>query len=415
MKAILSNNKLSVFIALIVILSGVNVRGDEIFDKAYRMMEQGKPVQALALYEKAIAANPNSADIWQEYTICLRKLKRYQKALQAGWRTIELGNESEGTWGNIGNVMMEAHAWDAAYGAFQKAAALAGNKTWAAQNFLNLGFEQWIFGENNGAKKSYDAASVLAPDYGPAMLDMGNLLASTGNPGKGKELMEKALGLLKKDNNKNGASYASMSLEFLKENGKIVPPDPKGKSYQNVPSDLLKRPPADSSIKLKIESAVKRVVRIGENLTLVISTPEEWLELTGDDKKSGIITVEFLSSPGKNRFHCLITPLPSGTDKKTNVDLKAITTSAGTKLLPESVEKNLNVFEFKGKQVNGYAYTLTDKSWKKGSKDEDYQYVTQGFFIASNVVHSFTILTDTSDVTFIADKIEAFKSISFVK
>ena len=303
MKGILSKNKLSAFIALIVILSAVNVRGDEIFDKAYRMMEQGKPVQALALYEKAIAANQNSADIWQEYTICLRKLKRFQKGLQAGWRTLELGHESEGTWGNIGNVMMEAHAWDAAYGAFQKAAALAGNKTWAAQNFLNLGFEQWIFGANSGAKKSYDAALVLAPDYGPALLDMGNLLASTGNPGKGKEMMEKALDLLKKDNNKNGVSYASMSLEFLKENGKVVPPNPKGKSYQNVPSDLLKRPPSDSSLKLKIESAVKRVVRIGENLMFVISTPEEWLELTGDDKKSGILTVEFLSSPGKNRFN----------------------------------------------------------------------------------------------------------------
>jgi tetratricopeptide (TPR) repeat protein len=97
MKGMLLKHKLAPCTAILIILCGLNVSGDEIFDQAYRMMEQGKPAQALALYEKALAANPDSADIWQEYTICLRKLKRFQKALQAGWRTLELGNESEGT------------------------------------------------------------------------------------------------------------------------------------------------------------------------------------------------------------------------------------------------------------------------------------------------------------------------------
>lgn len=414
MKGILLKHKLTTCAAIAVILCGLSAWGDEIFDQAYQAMEQGKPVQALALYEKALAANPDSADIWQEYTICLRKLKRFQKALQAGWRTIELGNESEGTWGNMGNVMMEAHAWDAAYGAFQKAAALTGNKTWAAQNFLNLGFEQWIFGETGGAKKSYETALGLAPDYGPALLDMGNLLASTGNPAKGKELMEKALVQLKKENNKNGISYATMSLEYLKKNGTIIPHSPIGKSYQNAPAYLLKRPPADSSLKLKIDSAVKRIIRIGESLSLSISTPEEWLEKI-DDEKSGTLTLEFLSAPGKNRFHCLITPMPASAGKKTNEDMKAIAASAGGKLLSNSVEKDLKVFEIKGKQMSGYAYTLTDKSWKKDSGDGEYQYVTQGFFISSDIVHTFTVLTDSKDAVFIGDKLDAVRSISYLK
>jgi tetratricopeptide (TPR) repeat protein len=414
MKGNLLKRKLALCATIAVVLCGMSVRGDELFDQAYRMLEEGKPVQALALYEKALAANPDSADIWQEYTICLRKLKRLQKALQAGWRTLELGNESEGAWGNIGNVMLEAHAWDAAHGAYQKAASLAGNKRWAAQNFLNLGFEQWIFGETGGAKKSYEAALELAPDFGPALLDMGNLLASTGNPVKGKELIEKALGQLKNENNKNGISYATMSLDYLKKNGRIMPHSSIGKSYQNVPQNLLKRPPAGSSLKLKTDSTVKRIVRIGENLVMAISTPEEWLEKMDDDK-SGTLTLEFLSAPGNNRFHALITPIPASAGKKTSEDVKAITTSAGTKLLSNSVEKELKLFEISGKQVSGYAYTLTDKSWKKDSPEGEYQYVTQGFFISSDIVHTFTILMDSRDLSLLADKLDAVRSISYMK
>jgi Tfp pilus assembly protein PilF len=418
MEATMKNVKLKkrfrVIAALAFILSTTVAFGNETFDKAYELMDQGKPVKALEYYEKAISEDPGSADIWQEYTICLRKLNRVQKALQSGWITMDLGIETAATWVNIGNVMIQAHAWEDCFQAYKKAAALTDNKAWAAQNFLNLGYEQWLFGSNDGARKAYSAALDLAPDYGPALLDMGNLYGTTGDTAKAKELLEKSLVILKNGNNKTGVEYASLSLKELNEKGKLTAPTPIGRPYQDVPRYLLKKPAPKQAAGLKIESSVKHLVKIDKDMTLNIFAPEEWL-MTAEEDDNSRVTVEFNSAPGKARFHFLITPMTTVTEKVTLEDLKQIATNAGTKLLENSVETKLELFEVKGKQTGGYAYILTDKTYKKDSGENEYPIVTQGFFVSSGLMHVFTVLSDSKDKSFIESKLGAVQSILYSK
>ncbi|MCU0847569.1 MAG: tetratricopeptide repeat protein [Spirochaetes bacterium] len=401
--------------AICILMPGTHVRAYDLFDRAYEMMSQGKLVKALELYEKALAANPESPDIWQEYTICLRKLKRFQKSLQAGWKTMELGGETEGRWANIGNVMLEVHAWEQAFDAYRKADAMTRNKKWAAQNFLNLGFEQWIYGNNSGAEKCFTQALSIDPENGLAVLDLGNFHASTGDIVSGKEQIRKAIELLKNDPKSKAMAYAKQSLDAIEKNGSLTAPFPRGKSYQFAPEHLLKRPPAKAALNMMTDRMVKRLVSIEEKATLTLTTPEEWLELLKVNEQRGILTIEYLSPPGKERFHFLISPLTGLKDSKTARDVKAMAEGSGKRLLGRSIEKELEIFELKGREIEGYAYTLSDKSFKKGANPEEYPFVTQGFLLSSGTVHSFTVLTDSKEKAFIMSVLDVLKSISYVR
>ena len=116
------------------------------FDQAFELCQRGKFPAGLGQYEKAIELAPEFRDLWTEYTVCLRKAGRLQRAARAGWRTLELGPPTAGMWANLGNVFLQGQEWNATQAAFRQAENLSTEKRWAVQNYLNLGYRQWTNG-----------------------------------------------------------------------------------------------------------------------------------------------------------------------------------------------------------------------------------------------------------------------------
>jgi tetratricopeptide (TPR) repeat protein len=179
-------HKMMVILLLLFISAGTlpakSVReARKIFDQAFSQYSAGNYSKALELYETASQLDPDNAEIWMEYASCFRKVGRYQNAARAGWCAVEADPKNITAWLNLGNVFLSAHAWEAADFCFQQVAKKQKDKTAAAQNFLNLGFQQKNIGLLQAAMKSYDQALILAPDNPLALVDKGVLLACTTN------------------------------------------------------------------------------------------------------------------------------------------------------------------------------------------------------------------------------------------
>jgi len=84
---------------------------------------------------------------------------------------------------------------------------------------------------------------------------------------------------------------------------------------------------------------------------------------------------------------------PANPAKATPESVRANTERTGNTLLFQAVEKTLTLRELRGKQAIGTYYTLTDRKPGPG----EFKYITQGSFLAGDVLSAFTILSENPD------------------
>ncbi len=382
----------------------------EAFDSAFQLLKNGKPYDAIDAYEKAIHLASNSADIWMEYTGCLRQAHWFQQAARAGWRTIELDPNRVGSWGNLGNVFTEARAWDAATFAFKKAESLSSDKKWAVQNFLNLGFQQWCNGEGQLAIKTFRYAVEKDPYNGKAILDLGIAMVSEGYVNVGVAFINQALSTLKKEEGaQTSILYAEATLAQIRKEGKISPPVSSLVAFQKLPDRFLKQPLPGQALSLGVDQRAEWILLSSNREGISIKIPSIWkvnLYTQASDKVSAVI---FRPKDGIP-FEFFIS---LRSEKMTHEDVEAVVREMGRAKMVKSVEKDLELIEVQSAFTQGFIYLLTDEDLAgEKLKEGNYLYTLEGLVKTGNVVSYITTASQTKDQKFVQTILDILKSIS---
>ncbi len=353
------------------------------FDTAFELLSNGNNQKAVVYYEKAIKLNPNNADIWLEYTSCLRQNKRFQEAIIAGWKTLELAPDSYKIWTTIGNTYVDCHHWKQAFDAFEEFKKSNTVIQQNSKNFITLGYEQMLYKDYEGAEKSFKYALEIESDNALALIDLGVVYLCNGDSTKGKEYIKHGIELAKK-NNDNYEKYGEGILEEFQVNKRLNFPTPVGRSFQVLPERFLD---FKNTKNLKVDEEVERLVQITPVRIFSIKTPFDWSEYT--NKKDEMITVDFTTNEG---FKVLITPLTQYYSLLDSAMIKEIVLSSAEEILPNASEESYKIEEFKNDLNYGYYTTMTDKNF--AGKEDDFNIITSGSLMSEKLPSIFTILTN---------------------
>jgi len=92
---------------------------DDLYDQAVDLVAEGKPDEAVAKYREAIAMDADFVDAWTGLALALAELQRFEEAIEAGKKLIDLEPDDPLSYTNLsrfyqqmGNVP-EAEAWAA--------------------------------------------------------------------------------------------------------------------------------------------------------------------------------------------------------------------------------------------------------------------------------------------------------------
>jgi len=92
---------------------------DDLYDQAVDLVAEGKPEEAVVKYREAIALDENFVDGWTGLALALAELQRFDEAIEAGKKLVELEPDDPLSYTNLsrfyqqmGNVP-EAEAWAA--------------------------------------------------------------------------------------------------------------------------------------------------------------------------------------------------------------------------------------------------------------------------------------------------------------
>lgn len=127
---------------------------------------QGRPVDAIAAYRRALVLHPHSLNAHNNVAIALRKTRDYDGAEQAAKRAIELNPRFPEAYNNLGNIYRDRSQWSRAIEAFERALEFAPHNPVIR---VNLGRALAASGDLTGAEQQARNTLALAPDFGPAL------------------------------------------------------------------------------------------------------------------------------------------------------------------------------------------------------------------------------------------------------
>ncbi len=245
------------------------------YDQAYAEMQKKAYATALPLYEKALALTPDRAEIWNEYAICLRNLRRFPAAVRAGWRAIQLdGGKTMQPWNAQANTLMEVHEWKAAKACLEKVEALHKDGPFVARGWLNLVFRMMAAGESEGIVDLCRRATNLDPGNSLAWIDLGQAQAFVRIDAKeAAGNIEKGLALAEQQKDAPRVKYATQLLKNVKAGEVIAPPVAPGRSWQSIPTTLQNLPEADAS-RIALLPAVDHHFTLAGGGVLSMALPE---------------------------------------------------------------------------------------------------------------------------------------------
>lgn len=380
------------------------------FDEAYRMRQFGQFAQALRAYEQAIQLAPESQDVWLEYTGCLRQCRRLQRAAQAGWRTLELGTEDAGMWGNLGNIFIQAKAWDAAKAAFEKASALSSDRHWSTQNFINLGYREWVDGRNDAAIQSFERALKMDPANGVAVLDLGCVMVTQGKLQEGQAKMKEGFEMLTKEKNQKALKFAKLVLDKVDQDKGLKPPPMQMLTSSEVlPERFLKQPPKGEALKLAIDPMARRFYPVYENRVISFQAPEALLEKVQLPPDSSTPTL-VLRPAADNSCELTFIPLPSN---RSQAELKASVLQMAESPDKTAVTPKPELIELKSATAEGYACLVTNKDVAdQPAAEGQYPHMIQALLKTGQSEILATILMRSNDKKSTDAMIEILKSLS---
>ena len=144
---------------------GVSLEPEDYFNRGFDLYYKGKYDLALKAYEKAIELKPDYADAWTNKGVTLDELGRYEEALKAYEKAIELKPDDADVWTNKGDALVDLGRYEEALKASEKAIELNPD---LAEAWANKGDALGGLGRYDEALKASEKAIELNPDLADA-------------------------------------------------------------------------------------------------------------------------------------------------------------------------------------------------------------------------------------------------------
>ncbi len=335
----------------------------ELSNQAFAEMQKKAYEAALPLYEKVLALAPDRAELWNEYSVCLKHLRRLPAAARAGWRAIQLDkSHAMQLWYAQANVLLDAREWKAAQACLERVEALHKDRPFVAKAWLNLAFRMLAAGASEGVVDSCRRATNLDPTSSLAWIDLGQAQACTGgDPKEALASLGKGQALAKAQKDPQRAEYAKRLIDGLAAKETLWPPVTVGQAWQTLPAPLVRLPEGDAR-KVALPALVDHHYILPGGTTLSLSVPEAWTETFAQNRPENLFSVHF-SQPSKEGFKVLFSPL-SGSGNPLGV--QATTNSVAKELLSTSLETELPLHELTTPTMKGWWVLSTNKKAAPG-------------------------------------------------
>jgi Tfp pilus assembly protein PilF len=132
---------------------------------ACSLIERQRYQEAAATLDRALARNPDNADIWNALGLCARELGQYEAALSLCRRAIALAPRLPGAWSNIGLLHRDLRMPEMAIACLQRALDLQPEER---GHHHNLGVACAAAVRHRDAVAAFDRALVIAPGNAPS-------------------------------------------------------------------------------------------------------------------------------------------------------------------------------------------------------------------------------------------------------
>jgi len=335
----------------------------ELSNQAFAEMQKKAYEAALPLYEKALALAPDRAELWNEYSVCLKHLRRLPAAARAGWRAIQLDKgHAMQLWYAQANILLDGREWKAAQACLEKVEALHKDRPFVAKAWLNLAFRMLAAGASDGIVDSCRRATRLDPTNSLAWIDLGQAQACTGADLKDSAAsFKKGRALAEQQKDLQRADYAGQLLAKVQAGESVRPPATMGHAWQTLPAALLGKPEGDAR-QVALPALVEHHYVLADGATLSLSVPEAWVETFAKDRPENQFSVHF-SKPGIEGFKVLFSPFLGASNA---AGVMATAEGVAKDLLPGSVETELPLHELASPTMKGWWVLSTNKKLSPG-------------------------------------------------
>lgn len=281
----------------------------KLMDEAYADMQKKAYAAALPRYEKALALAPNRAEVWNEYAICLRDLRRLPASARAGWRAIQLdGDRTPQLWNAQANTFIEAGEWRAARACLERLESLQKDRVLLAKAWLSLVFHMLAARETQDLVELCTRATRLDPNNSLAWIDLGQVQVCVGADLKTSSAsFEKGRALAEQQKDVQRADYADQLLKKAKVGESIWPSSETGLGWQTLPEDLLVLPKADAT-QIPLPAKVEHRYPLDEGSLLALHLPESWTESFDKPRPDHRFAVRYTVA-GQEGFKAFLYPI----------------------------------------------------------------------------------------------------------
>ncbi len=142
----------------------------DLYKRGETLLELKRYQDALDAYKRAVELRPEYAEAWKGQGNSLLELKRYQDALDAYDKAIQLQPNYLQAWNNRGKALARLQRYEEAINAFDAALKIQQSNLEAWNNRGNV---QMKLQQYNDALASFDKAVKLQPNYSPAWYQRG--------------------------------------------------------------------------------------------------------------------------------------------------------------------------------------------------------------------------------------------------
>lgn len=165
-------------------------------EHAQQLLAQGKPDEALAVVEDALASRPDDAELWFSKGVALRTLGQTDAAVEAWQKALSLNDELVAARHGLAALELEAGRYEAAVEAY---VALLQIEPDFKDAHYNLGLALLGLGRTEQAQGALRNAHRLDPEDPDVAVELGRLLALEGKLPEATELIGPAAAKAKDD------------------------------------------------------------------------------------------------------------------------------------------------------------------------------------------------------------------------
>jgi tetratricopeptide (TPR) repeat protein len=158
----------------------------------YQTYEAGRPAEALALYDRGLAIEPDAADLLNDRGLALGALGRTDEAIASYEHARRADPTHVESRSNLGNMLASLGRYGDAEIVYREALRLRPGYAEAHNNLANV---LALRGDTTGAVEEYARAIAADPTYADPHRNLGEVLLQAGRPGDACERFAAALAL----------------------------------------------------------------------------------------------------------------------------------------------------------------------------------------------------------------------------